>query len=281
VVDSVTAMLPKDFVKKSPDEPSQIGLHAKLVGSFVNWISKHLTKYNCALILINQMRANIKMSQYEPGPTTITTGGNAIRYFSTVRIRLKSTSNKDKVRDTNMITGVREDKIVSQEVKVVIEKNKLDIPFKSCPIYITFGKGIDNIMSLLILAVNRKVIKIKSDKFYEWVDPDGGKNSFRIEGKMACKKYLEEHPAALEAMQPYLTPAKDEQEIDNLLQELEEKGVQNLTDEEKDQLRDLRKAKGLSIEDLDMDSDQLADLASLNEFAADIVKKDEKPKVDE
>jgi recombination protein RecA len=246
----------------------------------VNWISKHLTKYNCGLVLINQMRSVIKKSQYDPGPTTTTTGGMAVRFFTTLRIRLRSTSNKEKVRETNAITGLREDKLVSQEVKVMIEKNKLDIPFKSAPMYITFGKGIDNIMSLMILAINRKVIKEKKGEkgsVYAWDDPDGGKNSFKIAGKMNLKKHLEDHPSILEAMQPYLTPAKDEEEIDNLIKELEEKGIPNLSDDEIDQLKDLRKSKGLPTDDLEMDRDQLADLESLNDFAAEIEKKNEKP----
>ncbi len=275
VVDSIAAMMPKDFVNKNPDEVSAIGLHARLVGSFVNWISKHLTKYNCGLILINQMRANIKKSQYDPGPTTVTTGGNALKFFCCLRIRLKKTSNQDKIRETNLITGLREDKLVSQEVKVVVEKNKLDIPFKSAPIYITFGRGIDNISSLMVLAINKKVIKEKGDNFV-WDDPDGGKHSFKVSGKPALKKYLEEHPATMDALQPYLTPAKDDAEIDNLIKELEEKGIPNLNEEEIDQLRDLRKSKGLPIDDLEGDSQQMSDLADLNSFAEGLDKKDKK-----
>ena len=94
---------------------------------------------------------------------------------------------------------------------------------------------------------------------------------------MNLKKHLEDYPSILEAMQPYLTPAKDEEEIDNLIKELEEKGIPNLSDDEIDQLKDLRKSKGLSIDDLEMDRDQLADMESLNNFAAEIDKKDEKP----
>lgn len=262
IIDSVAAMLPKATFDKNADEVTQIGLHAKLTGSFLNWINKKLEKKNCALLLLNQMRSNIKTSQYDPGPKKTTTGGNAPKFFSTIRIRLKATSSKEEVTDKNAITGLPEKKAVSQVVKAVVEKNKLDVPWKSAPIHIVFGQGIDNILSLIALGINKKIIK-KSGAFLSWKDPNSDLE-FSIQGKWNLRRHLEQHPEILEAMKPYLAPTKDEQEMDEMQQELESKGIKNLTEEEIEQLKEIRRIKGEAIDDLEGFSEEdLADLADL------------------
>lgn len=266
VIDSVAAMMPKDTVEGDAEEGQAIGVHARLVGQFINWVSKKLQKYDTALVLINQMRANIKTSKYDPGPMKITTGGNALPFFAAVRVKLRQTSNKEKIKDVSTITGVSEDKLISQEVKVIVEKNKVDIPFKSGPLYIVFGKGIDNVMSLITLGVNKRVIK-KAGAMLTWNDPDD-KLSFSIQGKNNLRKHLLESPETLNALQPYLIPTRDERELENMQNELESKGIENLTQDEKEQLKDLRKARGESIEDIsqeeELTEDQEADLDDLN-----------------
>jgi recombination protein RecA len=268
VIDSVTAMLPKETMENEAGDPAAIGKHARLVGSFLNWITKKLQPYNCSLLLVNQMRANIKASKYDPGPSSITTGGNAPKFFTTLRIRLKDTGKKEEVSNKSSITGLDEKKIVSKEVKVVIEKNKLDMPYKSGPIFIIFGQGIDNILSLISLGINKKVIKAGGAGYFQWKDPNGTA-SFNIQGKMALKKHLEENPDTLKALQPYLLPTKDDAEMDNIQSELEAKGVGNLNADEKEQLREIRKMKGLSTEDLSFTAEELAELEGLNEIVAE------------
>lgn len=279
VIDSVTAMIPKEVLEKDTGEGATIGKHARLVGSFINWIVRKLQPYNTALVLVNQMRSNIKASQYDPGPSTITTGGNAIKYFTTLRIRLKDTGKKEEVANKSTITGLDEKKIVSKEVKVVIEKNKLDMPYKSGPVFIVFGQGIDNIMSLIALGINKKVIKAGGAGFFSWKDPNSDM-SFNIQGKQAVKRHLEQNPAVLKAMQPYLLPTKDDAEMDNIQQDLEAKGVDNLTAEEKEQLREIRKMKGESTDDLNFSSDELKELESLRELTAEMEKPMDEPKDD-
>jgi len=264
IIDSVAAMLPQETVDKEADETTAIGIHARLVGSFINWIGKKLQKYNCSIILINQFRANIKKSKYDQGPAQITTGGKALQYFIGLRIRLKKTSNNEEIAEKSIITGVSEKKRVSQEVKVVIEKNKLDIPWKSGPVYIVFGQGIDNIMSLITLGANMGVIK-KSAGYLSWKDPNET-HTFSVNGKMALKRHFIENPKALEAIQPYLMLARDDSEMDNTLAELESVGIENLSADEKEQLKDIRKLKGLSVADLELSDDQKSDLEELNGF---------------
>jgi recombination protein RecA len=267
VIDSVTAMVPKETLENDAGEGTAIGKHARLIGSFINWIIKKLQPYNTALLLVNQLRSNIKQSQYDPGPSTITTGGKSIPFFATLRIRLKDTGREEKVSDKSSITGLDDKKIVSKEVKVVIEKNKLDIPYKSGPIFIVFGQGIDNIMSLIALGINKKIIKAGGAGYFTWKDPDSDL-SFNIQGKVALKKHLEQNPAILTALQPYLLPTKDDSEMDNIQSELEGIGVENLSTEQKEQLREIRKMKGQATDDLVFSAEEMADLASLRELTS-------------
>jgi recombination protein RecA len=246
IVDSATAMLPKATFEADADATTQIGLHAKLMGTFLNWITKKLGKYDCALILINQLRSVIKASKYDAGPNEITSGGKAVRFFPVIRLELKATSKREEVSETSDITGVSEKKTVNQEVKAIVRKNKIDAPYKSGPIYITFGEGVDNILSLISLAEGKKVIK-KSGGWYEWNDPKG-EYSFKLNGKQNVKAHLEANPDCLAALKPYLSPTQDSDAIKEQKEALmaQEGDDGGLTEEEKAELAEL---EGLNFED--------------------------------
>jgi recombination protein RecA len=166
---------------------------------------------------------------------------------------------------------------VSKEVKVVIEKNKLDMPYKSGPIFIVFGQGIDNIMSLISLGVNKNVIK-KSGAYFTWKDPNSNL-TFNIQSKQALKKHLEQNPEILKALQPYLLPTKDDAEMNNIQADLEAKGIENLDDEERKQLIGIRKMKGESTDDITCTEEELKELADLKELENEMEKAgaEEKP----
>lgn len=252
VIDSVTTMLPKATYDSSADETTQIGLHAKLTGTFLNWISKRLEGCDTALLLLNQIRTNIKTKKFERGPKETTSGGRAPKFFSSVRIELR-TGQSEKITEKSIVTGIKEEKKINQIVKATVVKNKLDMPWRSGPIYIAFGQGIDNIMSLVNLAINKKVLKGQGWLSFE--DP-AGKYSFKVQGKMAVKKYLEEHPDALNAMKPYLIPSEDTKEMIKIRDDLESKGLDNLTDDELDTLKRLRE---LNLDDVDEDDESNLD----------------------
>jgi recombination protein RecA len=239
VVDSVTTMLPKASFDSTADDTIQVGLHAKLTGTFLNWISKRLEEHDTALILLNQLRSAIKKSKYDRGPDEVTSGGRAPRFFSSVRIELR-VGQKQEVDEKSIITGASEKKKINQTVKAIVIKNKLDVPHKSGPLFIAFGQGIDNIMSIVTLAINKKVLK--GTGWLEFTDP-AGIHSFKVQGKMKAKKYLEENPEALEAMKPYLLPSEDTAEMIRIRDELESRGTDNLSDEELESLKRLRAMK--------------------------------------
>jgi len=145
-------------------------------------------------------------------------------------------------------------------------KNKLDMPFKSGPIYLTFGQGIDNVLSLIALAVAKKIIK-KGGSWYEWEDPNGTL-SFKLQGDMNVKKHLEKNPEILEIIKPFLVPTQDDKEMDELQETLELKGIDNLTIDEKEQLKEIRKVKGLAVDDLEFSEEELEDIESLNDLTS-------------
>jgi hypothetical protein len=88
--------------------------------------------------------------------------------------------------------------------------------------------------------------------------------TFNIQGKVALKKHLEMNPDILNALQPHLLPTKDDQEMDNIQSELEAIGVDNLNGEQKEQLREIRKMKGLSTEDIGFTAEEQQSLAELD-----------------
>lgn len=270
VIDSVTAMAPKVAVEGEAGEDIQIGKHAKLTGQFLNWITKYLHQTNTALILLNQTRVNIKTSKYDPGPAQVSSGGNAPKFFATVRVQLKKTSQGEKVSTTSDLTGAKDDKIVNVCVKASVIKNKFDIPYKSGPIYLAYGRGVDNIMSLVILGLNKKIFKKGSgSSWIEWKDPNGGKLSFKVQGKAGLVRYLEDHPETLEALKPLLVPSKDVNVMFDRMNELEAIPEESMSDEDrteletlKDQLSDEAPEEEEDISTSD-DSDALAELDAM------------------
>jgi len=276
IIDSVTTMVPKATISASAETETQIGRQAKLVGTFLNWISKYLERYNTSLLLLNQLRSKIKTSMYETGPNEDTSGGRAPKFFATLRIRMRP-KEQEKIKEKSVITGVAEDKAVNQTIKVTVVKNKLDLPFKSGPIYIAFGQGIDNIMSIISLAEGKGILKKGGAGYYEWKDPEG-KYSFRIQSKQNVKKHLEENPEVLKAMQPYLIPTQDNNELKKLKEELKSKG-ENITDDEK---KTLLKLEGMDLESdknnedvsSELSEEDMGAMQSLKELTGDIDTKE-------
>jgi recombination protein RecA len=244
IIDSVTAMMPKANVEADAGETVQIGLHAKLFGTFMNYITKYLDEKKTALLLLNQLRVDITMSSMpgrHGGPKMISSGGNATKFFAAVRIQLLPDSFHDEeTTGTNAITGeTGQKKLYSGAIKAICVKNKYDLPYKSGPVYMTVGKGIDNIMSLVILGENTKIIKTATAGWLSWEDPNK-QHSFKIQGRVNLVKHLEQNPEALKALMPYLNPSESNDAKFMRKVELEEKGVENLEASEKKELKKLQ-----------------------------------------
>lgn len=261
IIDSVTAMLPKETSEAEADAGTAIGKHARLMSTFLNWMNKRLEKYDTCLLMLNQLRTVIKSSQYDPGPNETTSGGKAPKFFATIRIELKG-KQQEKVDAISNITGAKEEKCVNQVVEARIIKSKLDLPFKKVPLFITFGQGINNILSLVELGINRNIIKKGGAGYYEWKDPNET-HSFKIQGRQSVLSHLEKNSDVLDALKPYLIPKQSFQDMIELRDELLEKG-ELITEDEKETLEELNKQLGeKKTEIVELSDEDKAELAEL------------------
>jgi recombination protein RecA len=269
VVDTLTAMLPKANYEAEASEDIQIGRHAKLTSNFLNWITKYLEKKNCALLLLNQLRSNIKQSKYDPGPMEVSSGGKAPRFYSILRLQLKP-GQKEEVANKNRITGIDEKKVISQTIKITVVKNKLDIPFKSVPIHITFGQGIDNIRSIVAAAEAKKIIKKEGAGWFTWKDPSE-KYTIKAQGIQNFKKQLEENPDALNALSNLIIPTQDYSEMKRIRDDLEAR-IDSLSDDDKEELKRLQAMTGddESSKTVPVDEEQAADLEDLDKLTEEL-----------
>lgn len=186
VIDSVTAMLPKKTFEAGPEDPSKaMGLQARLMSSFLNLISKEIAQTGTVLLFINQMRSNIKLSQYDPGPEFITSGGKALPYYATVRLQLKP-GKVEKANVMNNITGEKEELAISNFVRAIGVKNKVGFPKRSGEFVIRYGEGIDNVRSILQVAERHKIVR-KEGSWYTYKEHTGG---FRKQGIEQTRKFL-------------------------------------------------------------------------------------------
>ena len=172
VVDSVAALVPKAELEGEMGD-SHMGLHARLMSQALRKLTGTVARTNTLLIFINQIREKIGVMFGNPETTT---GGRALKFFSSVRVEIRRTAS---IKDGDQVTGNR------TRIKVV--KNKVAAPFREAEVDILYGKGISRAGDLLDLAVTHEVIE-KSGAWYSY----GGE---RIgQGRDNARTYLEEHP---------------------------------------------------------------------------------------
>jgi len=211
VIDSVAAMVPKEFIDKKEDDGGRIGEHARLMSKFLMTMGKYISQYNVALLFINQLRSVIK-SQYVPGPNEETTGGRAPKFYASLRIKMQK-GKVDYIKTVSRITGKAEDRPNNINVKVTIAKNKIDIPYFSGPVYIKFGEGFDNITSIIDLADNCGIIR-KSGAYYRF--DNGDQTLFNVSGRENLRDFLENNQKILELLSSCIKLKIDEKEKSEL-----------------------------------------------------------------
>jgi len=207
VVDSVAAMTPREVLEGAIDEGSRIGLQAQLMSAMLGHLSKFIKESNTCLLFTNQLRKVIKKSQYETGPDEESSGGMALKFYSSVRWKLKK-STVEKINVKSPITGKADKEPVNVMIKATVVKNKIDKPWKSAPVYIRFGEGFDNILSIIELAVNTNVIK-KSGAFFTFTQ--GSETLIKAQGKEQLWKALNENGELFTKLSNSLTIREDEQ----------------------------------------------------------------------
>ena len=172
VVDSVAALVPQQELDGMMTD-SSVGLQARMMSKAMRKITAVLNKGNCTLIFINQLREKVGVIY---GSNETTTGGRALKFFSTVRIDIR---RSEAIKQNGLLIG--------NTVCVKVVKNKVAPPFKSCYLDIIYGKGISKEGELLDLGVSAGIIK-KAGSWYEVYGQRIG------QGRDTAKQFLIDNP---------------------------------------------------------------------------------------
>jgi len=174
VVDSVAALTPQAEIEGDMGD-AQMGAQARLMSQALRKLTATIGKSRTILIFINQIR--MKIGVFFGNPET-TTGGNALKFYSSLRLEVRKTETIEVSKDTDAI---------GNRVRVKVVKNKVAPPFRRTELELMFGKGISAIGSLLDCAVKYDIIK-KSGAWYSYNEEKIG------QGRDNVRDYLEQHP---------------------------------------------------------------------------------------
>ena len=180
VVDSVAALTPKSEIEGEMGD-SKMGLHARLMSQALRKLTGSISKTNCTVIFINQLREKIGVMFGNPETTT---GGNALKFYASVRLDIRRSTQ---IKDTN---GA----VMGNKTRVKVVKNKVAPPFKTVEFDIMYGKGISRIGELLDIGVEAEIIK-KSGSWFSYGDTKLG------QGRDAVKTLLDDNPELAEEIE--------------------------------------------------------------------------------
>lgn len=175
VIDSVAALTPRAELEGDMGD-SHMGLQARLMSQALRKLTGTISKSNCTVIFINQIRMKIGVMFGSPETTT---GGNALKFYSSVRLDIR--------RIGALKSG---EEVVGNRTQVKVVKNKMAAPFKRVEFDIYYGKGISRITDLLDLAVSFDIV----EKMGSWYSFDGERLG---QGKEKVRVFLEENPKVL------------------------------------------------------------------------------------
>ena len=173
VIDSVAALVPKAEIEGEMGD-SHVGLHARLMSQALRKLHGAISKSNCIAIFINQLREKVGVVYGNP---EVTTGGRALKYYSSVRIDIRRV-------ETLKSNG----EMIGSRTKAKVVKNKVSPPFKEAEFDIMYGKGISRVGELIDLAVKAEVVQ-KSGAWFNFGDTRLG------QGRDNVKELLENNDA--------------------------------------------------------------------------------------
>ncbi len=172
VIDSVAALTPKAEIEGEMGDP-QMGLHARLMSQALRKLTANIKRSNTLVIFINQIRMKIGVMFGNPETTT---GGNALKFYASVRLDIRRTGSIKKG-----------DEVIGNETRVKVVKNKVSPPFREANFDILYGEGISREGEIIELGVQHKLVE-KSGAWYSY-------NGEKIgQGKDNAREFLKEHP---------------------------------------------------------------------------------------
>ncbi len=179
IVDSVAALVPKAEIEGDMGD-SHVGLQARLMSQALRKLTAVISKSNCTVIFINQLREKVGVMFGNPETTT---GGRALKFYSSIRL------------DVRRIESLKQGgEVVGNHTRIKVVKNKIAPPFKEAEFDIMFGQGISREGDVLDLAVRENII-IKSGSWFAYQDAKIG------QGRENAKQYLKDNPDIFEEVE--------------------------------------------------------------------------------
>ena len=173
VIDSVAALTPRSEIEGEMGD-SKMGLHARLMSQALRKLTSNISKTNCTVMFINQLREKIGVMFGNPETTT---GGNALKFYASVRLDIRRSTQ---IKDTN-------GNVLGYKTRVKVVKNKVAPPFKVSEFDIMYGKGISKMGEIIDLGVEHDIID-KSGSWFSYGDTKLG------QGRDSVKSILKDNP---------------------------------------------------------------------------------------
>ena len=190
VIDSVAALTPKSEIEGEMGD-SKMGLHARLMSQALRKLTGTISKTNCTVIFINQLREKIGVMFGNPETTT---GGNALKFYASVRLDIR--------RRTQIKDG---DRVIGNSTKVKVVKNKVAPPFQITEFDIMYGEGISKVGEILDIGVELGIVK-KSGSWFSYGETKLG------QGRDAVKGLIKDNPELAEELEGKIKEAIENQE---------------------------------------------------------------------
>lgn len=234
VVDSVAALTPKNEIEGDMGDRN-VGLQARLMSQAMRKLTGTISRTNTTCIFINQLREKIGVMF---GPSETTTGGNALKFYASVRVDIRSSNT---IKDG--------DEILGRHTKVKVVKNKVAPPFKRAEFDIMFGEGISRSSEIIDLGVEYNIIQ----KSGSWFSYNGSKLA---QGRDAAKRVIQDNPELADELEALIMEALNSGKPKK--SKADKKAKNEKTETDKDDTDDIE------IDDLEFD-DEIPDDFSIEE----------------